>query len=448
MILVVLLIIIGVIGAILLFYLQSSQNKKKIDRARDLYKTEKYKQALEVFQELYAKDSGNKLYNWYIGQCYEKLENYELALVEYNKASLSTVFEPPLDEAEVHKRIAFVSFELGNINKAYQELQIVTTLDYKDAESYFYLGQIAKNKGELQKGLEYFEKAFRYKKEYPEAYLEHGKLNSTLNHTDKAKRSFLKAINQNPDLSEAHFHYALILEKDKIFQKSIEEFQLALKDDTYKFDSFVHLATIFTALSDEKTSFEYFEKALEFGTENMENLLDAEYKYANYLIQTGDLNKALKLWNDIHTQDANYKDVENKIQVYGEISKSSNLTRFITSNKEEFVRTGNELCKVMHIKVGNYSIQKGDLLEFIGTYRAGRDDMECVVHLVKWTNQVGEIPVRELLESVVEEGVAKGIFITPARFSEKAHDLSKIRPLELIERERLEGLLSKVYSQT
>ncbi len=447
MVIVVLLIIIVIIGAILLFYLQSSQNKKKIDRAHDLYKTEKYKQALELFQELYAKDSGNKLYNWYIGLCYEKLENYELALVEYNKTSLSTVFNPPLDEAEVHKRIAHVSLELGNINKAYQELQIVTTLNYKDAESYFYLGQIAKEKGELQKGLEYFEKAFRYRREYPEAYLEHGKLNSALNHTDKAKRSFLQAINQNTDLSEAHFHYGLLLEKDKIFQKSIEEFQLALKDDTYKFDSYVHLASIFMALSDEKRAFEYFEKALEFGTENMENLLDAEYKYAHYLILTGDLNKALKLWNDIHSQDAHYKDVESKIQIYGEISKSSNLTRFITSNKEEFVKTGNELCKVMHIKVDNYSIQKGDLLEFIGIYRAGRDDMACVLHLVKWTNQVGEIPVRELLESVVEEGAAKGIFVTPAHFSDKAHDLSKIRPLELIERERLEGLLSKVYSQ-
>lgn len=64
---------------------------------------------------------------------------------------------------------------------------------------------------------------------------------------------------------------------------------------------------------------------------------------------------------------------------------------------------------------------------------------------MRWTNPVGEIPVRELLDRMAEEGATKGIFITSSRFSEKAQDLSKIRPLLLVEREQLETMLSKVY---
>ncbi len=447
MLIVVLFIVIAIIGVILIYFMQTSQNRKRIERALELFKTERYREALALFQELYAKDSGNKLYNWYIGQCYEYLDNYELALVEYNKASLSTTFDPPLDEVEIHKRIALVNLELGNLNRAYQEFQIVTTLDTKNAEAYFYLGTLAKNKGELQKGVEFFEKAYRHRREYPEAYLEHGKLNLMLNHTEKAKRSFLQAINQNPDLNESHFQYAVVLEKDKVYQKSIDEFQLAIRDERFKFDSFVHLANIHMALSESETAFNYFEEALAEGTADSNSLLEAKYEYANYLIQHGEINKALTLWNAVYSQDAHFRDVENKIDVYSEISKSGNLTRLMTSTKEEFLKIGQTLCALLHIKTDHYKITKNDLIEFIGNQRSGRDDIACVLYFVKWTTQVGELQVRELLEKVVDEGALKGIFVTTTHFSDKALNLAKIRPLELIERERLEGLLTKIFQQ-
>lgn len=445
MVMVILFILFVIFIALLGFFLQTSKTDKKLEKANNLYKFEKYKEALELFQELYSKQSGNKLYNWYIGQCYEKLKNYELALVEYNKASLSTKFIPPLNEAEVHKRIALANLELGNVNRAYREFQIVTTLNPQNPDAYFYLGVMAKNKGELQKGVEFFEKAFQNKKDYPEAYFEHGKLNYLLMHTDKAKKSLLEAINQDPDLYEAHYYYGIILEKDKVYQKSIDEFLLAQRDDRFKFDSYVHLGSIYMALSDKDSAFDIFEKALAVGTVNKESLLDAKYKYADYLVQERDLNRALKLWQEIYSQDDRYKDVESKIQIYGDISKSENLTRFFTSLKQDFIKTGYTLCKLLRVKVENYNFQKNDLLEFIGTSRLGRDDIICVMHMVRWTSLVGEIPVRELIDSVVERGASKGIFVTATYFSEKAHDLSKIRPLELIEREKLERLLSKVY---
>ena len=50
------------------------------------------------------------------------------------------------------------------------------------------------------------------------------------------------------------------------------------------------------------------------------------------------------------------------------------------------------------------------------------------------------------MDRMAEEGATKGIFVTSARFLEKAQDLSKIRPLTLIDREELEKLLARVYS--
>jgi tetratricopeptide (TPR) repeat protein len=446
MLVVILVILLGLIFIFIGIFLKTSKSEKKYDQALELFEEEKYKEALELFQELLAKESINKLYNWYIGQCYENLQNYELAIVEYNKVALSTKFPPPLVESEIHEKLAMMNLKIGNINKAFQEFQIVTTLTPSNAEAFYYLGVLTKNNDDLQKSLEYFDKAIYASDSFPEAYLEHGKLHFHLKHIDKAKRSFIKVIEQNPDLPEAHYYYGMILEKDRIYQKSIREFRMALEDIRFRFNSYVHLGSVFWALSQKEESFENFEKALEIGKGKGEDLVEAKYQYADRLVQSGDLNKAIKLWDEINSASPKYKDVENRLQVYGEISKSENLTRFITSLKNDFLTAGSAICKLLKLKVEKYQFKKEDYLEFVGNQRVSGTEMLCVLHLTRWTTLVGEIPLRELLDKMAEEGATKGVFVTSAHFLEKAQDLSKIRPLTLLDREELEKLLARVYS--
>jgi tetratricopeptide (TPR) repeat protein len=446
MILVVLTVFLVVVLLLIGILLQTSKHKNKFDKAKESFQAGRYEDALKLFGELYAKDQGNRLYNWFTGQCYENMRNYELALVEYNKVALTTTFEPPLNEMEVHERIAQLNLKIGNVKNAYQEFQTVISLSPEHAEAYYYIGIMSRNKGELQKGLEYFEKAVRYKKQYPEAYFELGRVHYLLNHSDKAKRALSQAISLNPGLSEAHFYYGLALENDHVYNKSIEEFQKACKDDRFTFDACVHLASIYIALSELESPKEYFEKALEHGTTDIEALLDAKYRYANFLVQSGDLNKAMTLWNEIVSIKPHFRDVDNRLQVYGEISKSSNLTRFMTSLKGDFLSTGREICGILNFRVETFDNQKDDFIEFTGTYKTAREDQPAVLHLARWTNPVGEIPVRELLERMAEKSATRGIFITSSSFTDKAHDLSRMRPLVLIEREKLEGLLEKTYT--
>ena len=118
MLVVILVIFLGLIFIFIGIFLKSSKSEKKYDQAIEFFDEEKYKEALELFQELLAKESTNKLYNWYIGQCYENLQNYELAIVEYNKVALSTKFPAPINETEIHEKLAMMNLKIGNIKKA------------------------------------------------------------------------------------------------------------------------------------------------------------------------------------------------------------------------------------------------------------------------------------------------------------------------------------------
>jgi tetratricopeptide (TPR) repeat protein len=421
------------------------QKKNKLEKAIIHLKNEEYEEALKLFMELYTKDPGNKLYNWYMGLCHENMKNYELALVEYNKAAMSTVFKPPLNEASIHERIALINLQIGNVKNAEQEFKIVVNLNPLHSGAYYYLGIIARNNNQYQEALNYFRNAVKIKKDFTEAYLELGKINYFLNHYDSAKKALLEALSIVPSLSEAHFYHALVLEKERNLNGAVEQFQYALRDDRYKFDSYAHLGSIYMELSDRVKAFDCYEKALQVGTADVKKLAEVKYTYASYLVAAGEIKKALQQWREVNEIYPNYKDTVTKLEVYGEVSKSENLTRLLASSKQEYLDTGMKLCKILSINIDKYTFGKENFIEFVGSRRVGRGEVTCIVHFARWTNQVGELPIRELIERMNEEGATRGVFITTSGFSAKAQKQANIRPIELIGKDKLEAMLSVVY---
>jgi len=445
----IIITVLIIVPLIIAAFVIRAQTRSKLEKGLKLIEDGYCERALVIFNELSKKNPGNRSYNWYRGLCYEKLGNFEMALVEFNNAAFSTTFRPPLNEVEIHKKIAHININLGNDKKAENEFLLITTLESaapeENAEAYYYLGIISRNRDELQKGVEYFTHAIQLRPKFAFAYLELGKLNFQLTHFEAARKALMKAVSEDPDLVEAHYYYGILLEKDRSFKKSIEEFEAALQEERFKFSSYFHLGLIHMELFDRELAFDFFEKALELGTPDQQELLDLKYRYANFLVDSGNINGAIELWNQIQSAQADYKDTESKLRIYTEVSKSTNLSRFITSPKQEFLETGRALCGLLHMNIEDYRFGEENFIEFKGMLSAGRGERMCIVHVARWTNQVGEIPIRELLERMAEENATRGIFITSSKYSEKAMELSNIRPIELIARERLERMLTKAY---
>ncbi len=444
MITIFIIIFIGT-SLILLIIVLNAYGKKKLERALNYMKNGKYEDALIILKDLYSKNPGTKLYNWYIAQCYENLGDLEMAIVEYQKVALSTELPPPLSIVKVHEKLGLLNVKLGNLAKAKSEFSTVLSINPTDAMAHYYLGDIYYRENEYQKAIQHLEKAIQYNDSIVDAYLKLGKLNYFLNHNEKAKRYLLQALRRDSSLAEAHFYYALLLEKDRVYDRSIEEFMEALKGDLYNFDCYYHLGNIYRDMGDVSKAVEHYEKAIEEGSDDVEKYLEAKYIYADFLVHQGKLGRALSLWREIHSVRPSYKDVDHKLKVYEEISKSDNLTKFVVSTKEEFLNIGKKILDVLNINVEKYTMLKDDLLEFVGKARIGKEEIYVVTHIAKWTILVGELPIRELLEKMTDEGASRAIFITSSDFTEKAYDLSRIRPLELIPRNDLEKILKRVF---
>ena len=430
---------------VLLFVILNVYGKKKLEKALELMRNGKHEEALVILKDLYSKNPGTKLYNWYIAQCYENLGDLEMAIVEYQKVALSTELPPPLSLLKIHEKLGLLNMKLGSFLKAKNEFNTVISINPTDAMAHYYLGDIYYRENDYQKAIDHLEKAIQYNDSIVDAYLKLGKLNYYLNHNEKAKKYLLQALRRDRSLAEAHFYYALLLEKDRVYDRSIEEFNEALKGELFNFDCYYHLGNIYKDIGDVSKATENYERAIEVGTDDMEKYLEVKYVYADFLVHQGNLERALILWKEIHNVRPSYRDVDHKLKIYEEISKSHNLTRFVTSTRDEFLDIGRKILEVLNIIAEKYSMLKDDLLEFVGKNRIGKEEISVVVHIAKWTILVGEIPIRELLEKMSDEGASRAIFITSSDFTEKAYDLSRIRPLELISRKDLEKILDKVF---
>ena len=431
---------------VVIFVLVNAQRRSRREKALAHLKNGEYNDAMKIFAEMYKRSPNDKTLNWYMGLCHENMGNPELALVEYNKVALSTAFLPPLNEAEVHERIAMINLRLGNLEKSAHEFRIVTALEPNHVNALYQLGIIERDSGEPQKAITTLNRVVRANDSFVQAHLELGKLNYNLNYLERAKKSLRRAVQLDQSLGEARYYYALTLEKMRNLKEAIEEFHGVVKHSDYAFDAYAHLGHIYMEMSNAVQAFENFEKALEIGSKDPQHLLELKYDYANYLVIGGELNRALTLWKEVHTASPDFKDTAEKIEIYGEVGRSENLTRLMTSSKQDFLAAGLSICRQLRIRAEKHKFGKENFVEFVGGMRQGRDDVAVVVHFARWTSQVGEIPVRELLERMTEENAAKGYFITTSLFSAKAMNHAKVRPINLFDRHKLEEMLTKVYS--
>jgi hypothetical protein len=88
----------------------------------------------------------------------------------------------------------------------------------------------------------------------------------------------------------------------------------------------------------------------------------------------------------------------------------------------------------------------GVVLSVTNPQRGGRTD--ALVQCAPWTSRnVDSAWLKELYNSVLNEGASRGIFITSGEFSEEARNFAKMRPLELIDGEGMLRTILKMPAE-
>jgi len=169
-----------------------------IKRGRDLLNAGKYEEAIIKLSESISMDPTNPVYYYYRGVAFEKSENSEKAVEDYQKAvELKPDFTLPLSRAGI------IFAKKGDFEKAIEFYKKAIDLGHKDPETFYNYGGCLMNLGKNLEAKVVFEQLLTLDPNYSDAFYQLGIIFIGLGETEKAKEFLQKFIEMDPENKRA-----------------------------------------------------------------------------------------------------------------------------------------------------------------------------------------------------------------------------------------------------
>jgi tetratricopeptide (TPR) repeat protein len=142
-----------------------------MSKAHNLLRIRKYKEAIDCYREHIHIEGPQAITFSYIGECYEKLEQFEQALISYDQA---IALDPRWTDAYVGRGI--VKDLLLRTGAAIADLERALKIDPENGDALYYLGNTLGRSGRFEEALSTYAKLNTLEPENLEGWLEHADL--------------------------------------------------------------------------------------------------------------------------------------------------------------------------------------------------------------------------------------------------------------------------------
>src|SRR4029453_9384713 len=113
---------------------------------------------------------------------------------------------------------------------------------------------------------------------------------------------------------DTRYNLGIAYKEMGLVDEAIAEFQLAARDETRLLEWSSMLGICFLEKGMAKLAVKWFEKGLTAPDRTEEEYQGLRYDLATALEAAGETDRALQLYTDLYGQDANFRDVANKVR--------------------------------------------------------------------------------------------------------------------------------------
>ena len=149
---------------------------------------------------------------------------------------------------------------------------------------------------------------------------------------------------------------------------------------------------------------------------------------------------------DLHPEEK-FRDVAAKLSQYQDVRTDDHVKDFLTVNQSEFVSLCKSLTEVMELQVRDVeSLNDSCRIVAVEAQNKWRNTRKLprLVQFFRSTEFVDESTVRNFHEEMKKQNIARGIMVSSSGFSRLATDFAGNRPIDLIDKDRLQPLLRQV----
>ena len=438
-----------VIISLIIVILKTIVSPKKIDAIPRLIKQGKTQNAIKIAKQLIAKDQKNYLAHYYLGKAYIKENRTELAVIEYKNVNDNALFGEGLNELTFRSEYSQLLLKYNQQNEALKNFLLLTKLDPQNAENFYQVGRIYEDQNRYDLALGFMQKCAMLDKRHAKAHAEIGLMLYRTKQFNEAKKEIDMAIKLSPETYTSYYYLGKILKDAKDLQGAIKSFEKAQRDPELKQKAIIEHGSCYMIAGRIDNALVDFQRAIELDKEGTQ----AETLYARYFLaacyeKSRKIDKAIEQWEAIYKRNKSFRDVSAKLSEYKDLQANDYLKDYLTCSNEEFPY----ICKNAVIKGLGLQVlscdQKKWGCQITGVNKSDESWMAVrkqvvFIRFYREPEPVEEAQIHEALDEMKTLNSVKSFLFSSSGFNTAAKRYAENRPVELIEKQKLEALLSK-----
>ena len=446
---ILLLLIVGGLGIVVA---KSIMAPHKLDNVPRLLRQGKTQAAIKMCKQIVAKEPKNYQAHYYLGKSYLKENRTELALLEYKTVNDNALFGEGIEELPFRKEYAQLLLQHNQPNDALQNFLLLTKMEPNNAENFYQAGRIYELQNRYDIALGFMQKAAMLDKKHAKAHAEIGLMLYRTKQFEAARKEIDTAIKLSPETYSSYYYLGKILKDQKDLNSAIKAFEKAQRDPEVRQKALIEHGSCFMVANRYDNAAMDFQRAIDLDKANS----NPETLFARYFLglcyeKSRKIDDAIKQWEEIYKRNKNFRDVASKLQEYKDLQANDYLKDYLTCSNDEFP----EICKNTAEKGLNLQVLTCDLKKWgcqITGVAKGDDSWMNVrkqVLLIRFFRNpepIEDAPVREAVDLLKTMNAVKAFLFTSSSFSQAAKHFAENRPVELVEKKKLEAVLSKAGS--
>ena len=372
----------------------------------------------------------------------------ELAILEFKIVNENALFGTEIEEIPFRQEYASILLKCNQQGEALKNYLLLTKLEPRNAENYFNCGQIYEQQNRYDVALGFMQKAAFLDKKHAKAHAEIGLMMYRTKNYSEAKKEIDISLRLNPENYSAYYYLGKILKDAKDLQGAIKAFEKAQRDPEVKQKSIIEHGSCYMMANRLDNASLDFIRAVELDKNN-EN---PETLYARYFLATcyekmRKIDKAIEQWEAIYKQNKGFRDVGSKLSEYKDLQANDYLKDYLTCSNEEFM----EICKMACEKSFKLQVLSCDLKKW-GCQLTGVDKRDeswmavrkqvYFIQFYREPNPVEDEHIRKSLDEMKTLNSVKGYLFSSSGFTHTSKRFAENRPIELLEKDKLEKYLS------
>lgn len=438
------------VAVLFVFVIKSLIAPKKIETIQKLLKNGKYAAAIKQAKALTTKNHRDAEARYLLGKAYLAEGKSELALMEFKAVNATAIFSKVIPESEFRKTIAQLYLKYNQPEEALKEYLLLIKLEPFQSEHYYQTGILFEQRENSDQAVQYFRKAIETDPKHASAHAALGLLLYRGKQTAEAKEQLKTALQLDSKNNKALFIQGKLQRESHDYANALVSFEKVLRDPEYKQKALIERGCCYLEANSIEKAILEFERAIKSSQDDSSNdTLYARYFLADCFEKKRDIDQAISQWEKIFAKKRNFRDVGEKLSQYQELRTNDHMKEYLTANKDTFF----EICKAITTQALELSVREISETKSGCSIIAVENDAEKwrnvrkmprIIMFYRDPNLIEDSFLRALQEDMKKQSIIRGVVITSSGFTRTALEFADSRPLELVNKEKLEQMLSSI----